>query len=65
MLPRWDRIQIGPRYNLTDNLLGAYLGYAVMWDHFHLILGAQIENVLRPDGFTSSIATNVAAFWRF
>jgi hypothetical protein len=61
MLPRWDRVQIGPRYNITENLLGAYLGYVVMWDALHVMMGAQFENIIKP----RSPAWNADLYWRF
>ncbi len=34
----WNRVLIGPSYNFVNKTVGGYLAYMMIWDHLHLAL---------------------------
>ncbi len=39
ILSNWDRILLGPKYNLDARSVGGYIAYNFIWDRFHLNVG--------------------------
>jgi hypothetical protein len=39
ILSNWDRLLLGPRYNLDARSVGGYIAYHFIWDRFHLNVG--------------------------
>ncbi len=66
ILDNWDRILVGPSFNVEKKSVGGYLGYVFIWDHFHLQLSLSSTNIASlkfapRDGYYAFID----AYWRF
>lgn len=66
ILNNWDRVIVGPNFNVEKKSVGGYLAYVFIWDQFHLQLSLSSNNIsslkIAPeDGYYPF----VDAYWRF
>lgn len=65
MLPNWDRVLIGPRYNFEDRRLGGHVAYAFIGKHAHVLLGIQSNNFTKVSLGIKEYIPVFDFYWRF
>jgi hypothetical protein len=65
LFDNWNRFLAGPSYNFDLQTIGAYVGYMIVYEHLHVVVG-----VSTPDVFSRKLGVNAyfpfgLAFWRF
>jgi hypothetical protein len=45
ILNNWDRVVLGPTYNVEKQAIGGYVSYIMIWDKFHLAVSANSTNI--------------------
>ena len=45
ILNNWDRVVLGPSYNVEKQAIGGYASYIMIWDKFHLAISANSTNI--------------------
>lgn len=66
ILRSWDRILVGPNYNLEKKTIGGYFSYVFIWDriHFHLSLNS-LDLRSRQWSYSEGYYAFFDLYWRY